>query len=134
MTDSGETADGTDTRTGSRGANGTQGADGTATPTEGPVELLEHEWYEEGTFESGVRGLLRNVSGETLSYVEVEVLFLDEDGVHLESGLDNTTELVADRRWRFDVDYLGSDDVAVADYEIGTSTTAYDRCPTFESA
>lgn len=99
----------------------------TPTPTEADqlVELLEHEWYNNGSYDAGVSGVLKNVSGEELSYVEVKVFFLDSEGTQIGEGLDNTTELAADRRWQFDASYLDDNPNEVDSYEIQTDVSNY---------
>lgn len=103
------------------GSDDTETDDGNGTDGDDtPVELLEHDWYHDGQFDAGVQGRLENVSGEELSYVAVDVFFLDADDVQLEDGLDNTTDLAPDRVWEFDVPYLGDDPANVDNYEIET--------------
>lgn len=102
----------------------------TEAPTEAPteesdgLEILEHEWYED-EFSGGVKGIVQNNTGEVLDYVAVEASFFDEEGVKLEDGLDNTTDLDAGTKWRFDAMYLGSDPSEVADYEIKVSDSPF---------
>jgi hypothetical protein len=72
----------------------------------------------EDQYSSGVRGFAKNVSDETLSYAEVNIVFLDDDGRQLDSGLDNTSGLAPGREWKFDVGYYGDSDFS--DYEIST--------------
>ena len=89
------------------------------------VELLNHEWYNDGQYSSGVTGQVENVSGETLDYVEVAVYFMDEDGVQFEESYANTSELAADRVWEFDAMFLGDDPQRVDEYEVETSVDNY---------
>jgi len=89
------------------------------------VEILDHEFYNNGAYDAGVSGTLENVSGEELSYVGVNVFYLDSEGVQIEEGLDNTTELAADRKWKFDAGYLGDDPSEIEEYEIKTDVTDY---------
>jgi hypothetical protein len=88
------------------------------------IELLNHEFYSE-EFSSGVRGEIENVSGEELSYVEVQVFFLDSDETQIGEGLDNTNDLAADRRWEFDAQYLDTDADRIDTYEIETDVTSF---------
>lgn len=128
----GDTDDDNDREEGSTddngGANGDENgsADGGSTDAESSdqlVELLEHEWYNNGEYDSGVTGRLENVSGEQLSYVSVNVYFLDEEGTQIAEGLDNTNDLAADRVWEFDAMLLDGDASRVSDYEIETDVT-----------
>lgn len=96
----------------------------TSESEENLVELLDHEWYEE-EYNSGVRGQLENVSGETLDYVEVSVYFIDDEGVQFEESIDNTSDLAADRVWEFDAMFLGNDSSRVDTYEVETSADNY---------
>lgn len=90
-----------------------------------PVEFVEHEWYNNGPYDAGVLGRLENVSGEELAYVVVNVYFLDDDGVQIDEGLANTTDLAADRIWEFDAVYLGDDTNRVDTYEIEWDVTNF---------
>ncbi|ELZ09281.1 hypothetical protein C479_10685 [Halovivax asiaticus JCM 14624] len=92
---------------------------------DGPVQFVDHEWYNSGAYEAGVTGQLENVSGDTLSYVEVSVYFLDEEGTQFEEGLDNTSELADGRTWEFDAMFLGDEPDRVDDYEIEWEVTDY---------
>ena len=88
------------------------------------IELLDHSFYSE-EFSSGVRGTIENVSGETLSYVEVQVFFLDEDETQIGEGLDNTSDLAEGRVWEFDATYLDTDPERIDTYEIETDVTSF---------
>jgi len=89
------------------------------------VELQDHSFYNNGQYDAGVEGTLKNVSGDELSYVAVEVFFLDSEGVQIGEGLDNTTDLAADRTWAFDAGYLDSGSENIAEYEIQTDVSNY---------
>ncbi|MFC7216242.1 FxLYD domain-containing protein [Saliphagus sp. GCM10025334] len=89
------------------------------------VEVLEHEWYNNGSYDAGVKGRLENVSGEELSYVGIEVFFLDEEGTQIGEGLDNTTDLAEGRVWEFDAGYLDDDPQRVDSYEIKPDVMNY---------
>ncbi|WP_254532386.1 FxLYD domain-containing protein [Natrinema gelatinilyticum] len=86
------------------------------------VELQNHEWYEED-YSGGVRGKLKNISGEELGSVTVSVYFLNSDGTQLDEGIDFTNNLAADQVWEFDATFQGNDPSRVADYEIETTVT-----------
>ncbi|MFB1064103.1 FxLYD domain-containing protein [Natrinema sp. H-ect4] len=116
---------GTNTSDDQNGNGGGNSSGDTSGSGENPVKLLNHEWYNEGQFSSGVRGQVENVSGETLSYVEVAVYFLDSEGVQFSEGLDNTNELAAGRVWEFDAMFMGEDPSRVDNYEIETSVNNY---------
>lgn len=89
-----------------------------------PVALVEHDTYEE-EYSAGVKGVAENTTDEELGYAEVKVVFLDSDGVQLEEGLDNATDVAAGRQFRFDCIYLGDDFSEVADYEITASDSPF---------
>lgn len=99
-------------------------ADGDGSEDEQQVEVLTHEWYEE-EYSAGVQGEIENVSGETLSYVEVSVYFLDSEGRQIGDSLANTSDLAPGRVWAFDVMYLGSDADQVENYEIETDVSNF---------
>jgi hypothetical protein len=102
--------------------SGEGSADGSE--SEQQIELLNHEFYEDD-FSSGVRGTLENVSGEVLSYVEVQVYFLDSEGTQIGEGLDNTSDLAEGRRWEFEAAYLDTDPERIDTYEIETDVTSF---------
>lgn len=117
---------------GGNNANGGSGESTTTGENSGPgdtkeerVKLVEHKWYQNGQFDSGVTGQLKNVSGQTLSYVEVTIYFIDKEGVQFSESLDNTSELAADRVWEFDAMFTGEDPSRVDTYEIETSVSNY---------
>ncbi|OLZ39091.1 hypothetical protein A6E15_19195 [Natrinema saccharevitans] len=115
--DTDDGGDGGDTGTSDGGDTDSSGGD--------PVELLDHEWYQNSQYDAGVSGSLENVSGEELSYVEVSVYFLDEDGAQVGEGIDNTSDLSAGRVWKFDATYLDGEPQTVTDYEIETDVSNY---------
>ena len=92
--------------------------------SEQQIEVLNHEFYEDD-FSSGVRGTIENVSGEVLSYVEVQVYFLDSEGTQIGEGLDNTSDLAEGRSWEFEAAYLDSDPERIDTYEIETDVTSF---------
>jgi len=85
------------------------------------IELVDHQFYQDD-FSVGVRGTAENTSGEELSYVEAEAVFLDENDTQIGEGIDNVTDLAAGRRWEFECMFLGSDEERIDSYEITVST------------
>lgn len=81
------------------------------------VEILSHEFYDE-EYESGVRGTAVNTTDRELSYVEANARFVDADGTQIGEGLDNVTDLAADRKWEFECMYLDTDPERIDSYEI----------------
>lgn len=98
----------------------TNGA-GNATQEQRKVELLNHQSFEE-EYQSGVRGKLKNTSGETLDYVEVSVRFYDDEGTRIGENFTNATDLAAGKTWQFEVLFL--EDGSFADYKIEASLDA----------
>ncbi|QCW02138.1 FxLYD domain-containing protein [Natrinema pallidum] len=105
--------------------NGDESSNGSGGASDGGdlIKILDHEWYNEGSFSSGVRGQVENVSDETLGYVEVSVYFIDADGVQFEESLDNTSDLAAGRVWEFEAMFLGEDPSRVEEYEVQGDVT-----------
>lgn len=94
--------------------------------SDGPkIELLNHEWYNEGQFNAGVRGQVENLTSETLGYVEVSVYFLDSDGVQFSESLANTSDLAGGRVWEFEAMFTGDDPSRVDSYEIEPTVSNY---------
>jgi hypothetical protein len=92
------------------------------------VELVEHELVRnEGEYrtELYVEGEAKNLTSETLSYVEVNVRWYDSEGTQLDTGVDNVTDLQANGSWAFKVTYIGTDKDKVADYDIATDVSNY---------
>lgn len=86
------------------------------------IEILSDEWYEEG-YNAGVRGEIKNVSGDELSYVQIEANFYDDGGAKIGDGMDNTSDLPADTVYKFDVMYMDTDAENVADYELSVDVS-----------
>jgi hypothetical protein len=114
-----------DREEGSTGGNGDDASSDNGSDGDDPIELLEHEWYMEGQYDAGVRGQAENVSGEELSYVEISVFFLDDEGVQVAESLDNTTDLASGRVWQFDATLFDGEPTVVEDYEIKWEVTNY---------
>jgi len=49
-----------------------------------------------------ITGLVRNTSGETLTYVEVEFDLYDADGTPVSMTMDNTNDLAPGEQWHFE--------------------------------
>lgn len=105
--------------------DGSAGNSGGSSEQEQLVELVNHEFYNEGQFSIGVEGTLENVSGEELSYVAVNVYFLDSEGTQIGEGLDNTNDLAAGRTWEFDATYLDDEGDRIENYEIETEVSNF---------
>lgn len=86
--------------------------------------LVEHELYEDD-FSGGVEGVVANNTGSELSYVEVGVVFRNEDGQRVGDSFTNTTDLDDGEEWVFDVPMLGTDPDEVAEYDIAVSDSAF---------
>lgn len=122
--DSGGSSDGGD---GDSGGSGGEDAGGDVDSGSGnrAIELLSHEWYDEDQFNRGVRGRIENVSDSTLDYVEVQVYFIDNEGVQFSESIDNVTDLSEGRVWEFDAMFLGDDPSRIDSYEIQTDYSDY---------
>lgn len=90
-----------------------------------PVELLSHEWYNRGQFDTGVTGQVENVSDSELTYVEVSATFMDSEGVQFEESLANVSDLAAGRVWEFEAMFLGDDPSRVDTYEVALDWNSY---------
>lgn len=98
---------------GGSGAGGNGGDDG----QQQKVMIEKHEFYSE-QYSAGVRGIIENLTDETLSYVQINVYFFDSSDTRIGEGLDNVNDLSAGRRWEFDAMYLGQDPERIDSYEI----------------
>jgi hypothetical protein len=118
----------TDTDTGGNGNGDADTDTDTDTDTGGngngdqpDFEILEHTFFQE-QYSEGVRGTARNNTDSEFGYAEVEVVFLDDSGTQIGDGLDNVTDLAADRSWEFECLFLGDDASRIDSYEIEAST------------
>lgn len=90
------------------------------------LEITEHELVEpEDDFGNPeVQGTVENNRDEELSYVEVSVRVYDEDETMLDSYFTNTTDLLPDTAWAFDV-LLLEDYEDIDSYDIRISDSAF---------
>lgn len=115
-----------DTASGGNDSSG-DGDSGDGGESEKDIEIVEHELVRENEGEASesvsVQGIVKNVSGDSLSYVEVEAKFYDDSDTLLDSFMDNVNDLGDGEEWQFSVDYpgMGEDARAVASYEITAS-------------
>lgn len=117
--DSGSGGTGTGTQKQQQG-----GSANTETSTKPKLELLEHEWYEE-EFSAGVEGTVVNNSDSEVSYVGVQVKFVNDEGTRIGESLDNTTELGGGTKWAFDAMFTGTEPEKVSDYNIEVSDSSF---------
>lgn len=107
--------------------DGSSGSDGSAGSSK-DIELLSHTSVREdvGTsYESlHVEGRAKNVSGDELSYAEIEVKWYS-DGALVDDFLDNVNNLGAGETWAFEVQFIGMGDDAseITDYKIRAGTS-----------
>lgn len=88
------------------------------------LEILEHSFYEDD-FEAGVEGIVANNTGDELSYVEVGVVFYNEDDQRISDSFTNTTDLTDGEEWVFDVPLLGADAEDVDSYNIAVTDSPF---------
>jgi len=81
------------------------------------LEIISESRYSD-QYNTGVRGVARNVADQPLAYAEVSAVFLDSDGAQVGDGLDNTSDLASGREWQFDCQFLAGDGFAA--YELAT--------------
>lgn len=89
----------------------TPSPDPTPTPIEGlvsqsphlrPVSVRDYQLSDPG----GVRGVVENISGTALDYVEVTTYFYNDD-TQVGNTLDNTDSLPPGKKWEFHTPYNG---------------------------
>ena len=86
------------------------------------LKILSHEMTY-GTYGTlSITGVAENVAGKTLSYVQVDVKFYDEDGVLIGNSLDNANDLEAGEKWKFEAVYFDLDSYDVDSYKIGVGS------------
>lgn len=88
------------------------------------LELLEHEFYEDD-FSGGVEGVVANNTGEELSYVEVGVVFYNDDEQRIDDSFTNTSDLSDGEEWVFDVMLIGAEPDEVEEYSIAVSDSPF---------
>lgn len=113
---SGDTGGSNDESTGTSGGNDDNEGSG--------LVILDEEYYEE-SYSAGVRGTVQNKTGSELSYVAVQAEFLDAEGTRLGEGLDNTTDLDNEQKWKFDAMFLGDNPDQIENYEIEVSDSSF---------
>lgn len=84
----------------------------TASEADQRLEVTDHSWYEGGTEETGVRGTLKNVSGEPIEALQVLVVVLDESGESVANDVLTKTDLGAGDTWEFDASFAITTDQA----------------------
>ena len=67
------------------------------------VELIESHPCNLGYGANGICGTIKNISGQNLSYAQVEINFYDQNGKLINSSLDNANNLKKDATWNFRV-------------------------------
>lgn len=65
--------------------------------------LESHAWERDEFGNPCVTGLIRNTYHKPLSYAEIDLNFFDNNGVQVENGMDNATNLAAGGLWRFKI-------------------------------
>ena len=84
------------------------------------LEIVEHELVEE-EFSVEVEGIVRNNGSDVESYVQVDVVFYDDEGTRIDNGMSNTSDLAPDEDWAFSVltteeaDDINEYDISVTD-------------------
>ena len=87
------------------------------------LEIVEHELVEDD-FSVEVQGIVINNSDEEESYVAVEVVFYDEDGVRIDDSFTNTSDLGPGEEWSFSV--LTTQEAGdIDEYDISVTDSAF---------
>lgn len=87
-----------------------------------PLTILSHEMTYGEYGNLIVTGIAENTAGKQLSYAEINVKFLDSEGVLIDNWLDNVNDLDAGEKWKFEVIYPSLDSGEVADYKIAVGS------------
>lgn len=66
------------------------------------------QWFYRKQFSTGVRGIIKNVSGSPFEYVEIRAAFYNAQGERIGVGIDHITDLAPGEKWPFEVSYDGS--------------------------
>ena len=88
------------------------------------LELLEHEFYED-EFSGGVEGVVANNTGEELSYVEIGVVFYNDEEQRIDDSFTNTTDMNDGEEWVFDVMLISAEPDEVEEYSIAVSDNPF---------
>lgn len=96
----------------------------TTAGSQGDVEILEHEMYED-EYSFGVRGKLENKTDRELLYVEVQARFFDADETRIAEGLDNLSDLGPGTTANFDAVALEGESGNVANYEVEVTSVDF---------
>lgn len=84
------------------------------------IEIHDVSWNPPEDEYSGpsVTGIADNVSGEELSYVEVQIQAFDENDTQIGEALDNVSDLRADKSWQFECNFFDVEEEDI-DYWMG---------------
>lgn len=80
------------------------------------IEVRDVSWNPPEDEYSGpsVTGIAENVSGEELSYVEVQIQAFNSEDTQIGEALDNVTDLRSDKSWQFDCGFYDVEESDVA--------------------
>lgn len=90
---------------GSNGGGG--GVSGQVTKIPDGLKVTK-QWFYRKQFSTGVRGIIKNVSGSPFEYVEIRAAFYNAQGERIGVGIDHITDLAPGEKWPFEVSYDGS--------------------------
>ena len=86
------------------------------------LTILSHEMTHGEYGNMIITGIAENTANKQLSYAEIKVKFFDEEGVLIETFLDNINDLDSGEKWKFEVIYPGLDSYKVKDYSIAVGS------------
>ena len=80
------------------------------------IEVHDVSWNSPENDYSGpfVEGVADNVSGEELSYVEVQIQAFNSDDTQIGEAMDNTSDLRAEKSWQFKCEFFDVDEDEIA--------------------
>ncbi|GGL55209.1 FxLYD domain-containing protein [Halocalculus aciditolerans] len=88
---------------------------------DGNLVITSIDWFQD-EYQIGAQGIVENISDRDYEYVQVLINFYDKEQIKIGDGLDNTSGLEANSKWRFKAGYLGSDTGTVEYFKVNELT------------
>ncbi|ARB07092.1 hypothetical protein Semix9P1_phi49 [Clostridioides phage phiSemix9P1] len=103
------------------GTNQTASVDKPAEPKKEKYEIVGDITSETDSMATYIKGVIKNNSGEDVSYAQVTFTLFDKDGNQLGTAMDNISDLKKDGTWKFKAMGMNTDG-EIASYELSEIT------------
>ncbi len=82
------------------------------------ISILESQLGYDNRGDLAVSGVIQNIAGKELSYVEIKIKFYDKDNLLLETSSESINDLGIDEKWKFSSVYPKFNVEEVKSYEV----------------